>query len=167
MSVFFQRCLFLLLLVMLQHSWLDVMWPDFRAPGIIIAVVISLVYLLGFERGVGWALVATGMSLLIGEVNIFPVYAVGIAYGSGFLTRRLRIEHQTQHVFVLSLVAATAALMFVLILNVLQVGTVPFVNALGNAGITAVLFPLVFGSIRWRESQIERSLMLEFRSVRT
>lgn len=167
MSIFFQRFFMLLLAVVLQHSFLDILWPNLETPSILIAVIISYVFLLGFKRSIGWVLLVAWLSLLIGEVSVFPVFAVGIAYGASFLSRRLRIEHRVQNVFALSLVAAFSASIYMLSLTFLQgTGLSPWL-VLGNALVALAVFPIIFGVFRWHEEQIETSLMSEFRGVRS
>lgn len=167
MSVFFQRVGLLLFAVILQRSFLDILWPSLEVPALVISVIISLIFLLGFERGLGWALLTLLLFALLGEVGMFPVFAVGVAYGTSFLSRRLVIEHRFQSSLILSIVAAGAAVLYGVLSALVYHGTVGVGSIVGSALETLLVFPLVLIVLRLSEEYIRTSQMSEFRGLRT
>lgn len=166
MSVFFQRFILLLFLVVLQYSFFDILWPGNKAPSVVVATVIAIIFLHGFERGMSWVLLVIGVSFIIGGVNIIPVLLVGIAYGTSFLSRRMRIEHRVQNMFVLSFVSGVSTLVLTAALQLPWLTPIVFTQMLGNAMLTGLVFPFIYSVIRWSEEQIETRQRSEFRSVR-
>ncbi|MFZ1655064.1 MAG: hypothetical protein WBO92_02905 [Candidatus Moraniibacteriota bacterium] len=167
MSVFVQRLLLLLLLVVLQHSFLDILWPSLGAPVLLIAASIAIVFLTGFAQGIGWVVLMVGLSFLLEEMSFFPVFAVGIAYGASFLSRRLRLEDRIQNIVVLSLVAAFSALLYRVLLYFFEAVDWTLSLMIWDAALAFLVFPIVFGIIRRHEEYIKTSLMSEFRGLRS
>lgn len=167
MNVFFQRFISLLLAVVLQRSFLDVLWPGLSAPAIILSVTITLIFLLGFEQGIGWVVLLLLLHMLLGVSGIFPVYAVAVAYGTSFIVRRLRIEHRIQSSLILALATGLSAGTFLVLLSVTQDIRLSASLLAANILEGFLVFPLVFGALRFREERIRSSLMSEFRGMRT
>ncbi len=170
MSIILQQTLLLLVIVILQRSFLDVLWPGLDAPSLIIATIIALVFILGFSRALGWVIMLVFFYELLGNGSIeaiFPVAAVGIAYAASFLSRRLLIERHVESSLALGLVSASAALAYLLSLVLLQDSTLVPIVALGNMFLASLLFPIVFTVLRIREERIRFGLMSEFRGMRT
>ncbi len=167
MSIFFQRFFLLLLAAIIQRSFLDILWPTHEAPVLIIAVIISLVFLFGFARGLGWVLLTIFLYTLLGDTETFPVFAVGIAYGTSFLSRRLVIERWGESSFGLSLVAAVSVILYLFFLTVGRGIEITTLMVIANMVAALIVFPLVFSIMRVREKQIQESLRSEFRGLRT
>ncbi len=170
MSIVLQQTLLLLSLVIFQRSFLDILWPRFDAPSLIIATIIALVFILGFIRSLNWVLLLIFFYGLLGSGDmqgLFPIMAVGIAYSASFLSRRLLIERHMESSLALGLVSASMVLAYTLLLSVWQDSIVSFSTVLGNMLLALFLFPLVFTVLRIREERIRFSLMSEFRGMRT
>lgn len=167
MSVFFKRFFLLLVAVILQRSFLDILWPTLEAPAMIIATVISLTFLFGFIRGLGWVLLVLLLHFLLGEAGMFPVFAIGIAYGTSFLSRRLLIERRTESSLALALVAAVSAILYLLLLSFWHAADISVVLVLANALEAALLFPLVFVIMHFHEMRIQENIRSEFRDLRS
>ncbi len=167
MSVLAQRMLLLLLLVVLQYSFFDILWLSLGAPVLLIAASITLVFLAGFAQGIGWVVFMAGLSFLIGETRFFPVFAVSIAYGASFLSRRLRLEDHIQTIVVLALVAVASTLLYRAAL--FSFGSLEWTWSpmVWDAVRAFLVFPIVFSLLRWHEEYIKANLMSEFRSLRS
>lgn len=170
MSIVLQQILILLFIVILQRSLLDILWPGFDAPSLIIAATIALVFVLGFARSLRWVLLLIFFYVLLGNDGVqglFPVIAVGIAYATSFLSRRLLIERHIESSLVLGLVSAFMALGYAVLFALWRDMTFSISAAAGNMLLAFSLFPLVFTVLRIREERIRFSLMSEFRGMRT
>ena len=167
MSTFIQRIMLLLFAVILQRSFFDILWPSLIAPALIISVVVSLVFLLGFKQGLPWVFLTLFLYTLLGEVGIFPVFAVGVAYGTSFLSRRLLIEHRFQSSLALSIVTAASAIVYVLGSIVLSGSSTTVGQVIGSIFEALLIFPIVLIVIRFSEEYIQSTQMAEFRGLRT
>lgn len=170
MSIVLQQILLLLLIVIIQRSFFDVLWPNFDAPSLIIAATITLVFVQGFARSLRWVLLLIFFHALLGNdgmQGLFPVIAVGIAYATSFLSRRLLIERHVESGLALGLFSAFAAFGYALLFALWQSSSVSVSAIVGNALLAFFLLPLVLTVLRIREERIRFSLMSEFRGIRT
>jgi hypothetical protein len=170
MSIVFQQILLLLLIAILQRSFFDVLWPGFDAPSLIIATTIALVFVQGFARSLRWVLLLVFLHALLGNSGLqglFPVTAVGIAYATSFLSRRLLIERHMESGLALGLFSALMALGYSLFFALWQQAIISVAAIVGNALLAFLLLPLVLTVLRIREERIRFSLMSEFRGMRT
>lgn len=170
MSTVFQQIFLLLFIVILQRSFFDILWPGFDAPSLIIATISALVFVLGFAHSLRWVLLLIFFYVLLGNDGIrvlFPIIAVGIAYATSFLSRRLLIEHHLESSLVLGLVSGSMALGYSLFSALWQDATISVPATLGNTLLALFLFPVVFTVLRIREERTRFSLMSEFRGMRT
>ncbi len=96
MKVFFFRIGLLLLFVLLQLSFFDILFPWFRAPLFLLHAIVAWTLLRGFPNVLLMTVPLTVLfeSASLGEVTWFSLYAVLFAYGTSFLSRRLLIDHQ-------------------------------------------------------------------------
>ena len=167
MNVFLQRSVPLLIFIVLQRSFLDVLWPSLEAPSLLIATIISLVFLLGFKQSLGWVLFTVLLFMLLGTVGYFAIFAVVVAYGTSFLSRRLLIERRLQSILALSVVSAGSAVAYLFISFFWYRGGLVIWQITGNALEALLIFPIVFGILRFSEEHIRASLMSEFRGLRS
>lgn len=112
-DVFF-RIAFLLLLVFLQLSFFNILFPWFRAPLFLLGVVISFVLIRNFPSALFMTLPLTLLfdTVSLGRVSWFSLYAVFFAYVTSFLLRRLLLEHKGVGLVLYGLVAFGAALLY-------------------------------------------------------
>ncbi len=96
MKSFLFRSIFLLILVLLQLSFFDVLFPWFRAPLFLLGAVVVFTLVRGFPNALFMTVPLTLLfeSASLGAVTWFSLYAVFFSYGTSFLSRRLLIEHQ-------------------------------------------------------------------------
>lgn len=96
MKTFFFRTGFLILLVLLQLSFFDILLPWFRAPLFLLGAVVALTLVRGFPKSLAMTVPLTLLfeSASLGAVTWFSLYAVLFSYGTSFLSRRLLIEHR-------------------------------------------------------------------------
>jgi hypothetical protein len=170
MSIILQQILLLLVIVILQRSFLDILWPGLDAPSLIIATIVALVFILGFSRALGWVIALVFFYELLGSGTVqavFPVAAVAIAYAASFLSRRLLIERHAESSLALGLVSASAVLAHLLSLVLFRDSTLVPIVVIGNMLLASFLFPIVFTVLRIREERIRFGLMSEFRGMRT
>lgn len=170
MSIVLQQILLLLFVVILQRSFLDVLWSGFDAPSLIIVTTITLVFVQGFARSLRWVLLLIFFYALLGNDGIqglFPVIAVGIAYATSFLSRRLLIERHVESSLALGLFSALTASGYALLFAIWQQASISVSAIVGNALLAFFLLPLVLTVLRIREERIRFSLMSEFRGIRT
>lgn len=167
MNSFLQRTILLLFFVILQRSFSDILWSDLEAPSLMIAATVALVFLLGFQQALGWVLLMIFLFMLLGTTSFFALFAIGVAYGTSFLSRRLLIEHRFQSILVLSAISAAAAASYLLLDALWHPSGIAFGKVAGNMLEAFLLFPLVFSLLRFSEEHIRTSLMSEFRGLRT
>ncbi len=170
MSIVLQHILFLLLIVIMQRSFFDILWPGFDAPALIIATTITLVFVQGFAQSLRWVLVLVFFYVLLGNGDtqgLLPIVTVGIAYATSFLSRRLLIERHMESSLALGLVSAFMALGYSLLLSLWQDTALVLSGIIGNMVLSALLFPCIFTVLRIWEERIRFSLMSEFRGMRT
>lgn len=168
MSIFLQRTALFLVAAVLQHSFLDILWPSFPAPALMISLVVTLVFLQGFERGGLWALFALLLFMVLGTVDSrFVLFAVAIAYGTSFLSRRLVIERSLQTSFVLAVASAGCTLMYSVVVFLIDQNTWSSLTVFFNMLETVLVFPFVFLVFRKWEQYATESFMSAFRGMRT
>lgn len=92
----FLRMSFLLLCIFLQLSFFDILFPWFRAPLFLLGVVVVFTLVRGFPSALFMTVPLTLLYdvITLGSITWFSVYAVIFSYGTGFLSRRLLIEHR-------------------------------------------------------------------------
>ncbi|MBP9727940.1 MAG: hypothetical protein KBD27_01035 [Candidatus Moranbacteria bacterium] len=114
MKAFLFRTIFLLLLVLLQLSFFDILFPWFRAPLFLLGAVVVLTLVRGFPRSLWMTvpLILIFESASIGAVTWLSIYAVFFSYGTSFLSRRLLIEHQGLGLGLYALVSYGGALLY-------------------------------------------------------
>lgn len=170
MSIVLQQILLLLTIVIFQRSFFDILWPGFDAPSLIIATTIALVFIMGFARSLRWVLLLAFFYALLGNggmQGLFPVVAVGTAYATSFLSRRLLIERRMESSLALGLVSALTALGYSLFIALWKDAIILVSAVVGNMLLAFLLFLVVFIVLRIREERIRFSLMSEFRGMRT
>ena len=168
MTLFVQRLALFLLLAVFQYSFLDVLWPSFSAPAAMISLTVSLVFLSGFEHGGLWALFATALFLLLSQDDYtFALFTVLVAYGTGFLSRRLVIERPVQTSFVLASASAGFAAGYIVISALISRQSFDTGALFGNILQTMLVFPVMFLILKTWEKFAKESAMSEFRGMRT
>lgn len=108
------RIIFLFLLVLLQLSFFDILFPWFRAPLFLLGAVVAFTLIRGFPRSLWMTvpLVLLFESASVGAVTWLSLYAVFFSYGTSFLSRRLLIEHQGFGLGLYALVSYGGALLY-------------------------------------------------------
>ncbi len=168
MSIFVQRSALFLVLAVFQYSFLDILWPSFPAPAAMIALIVSQVFLNGFEKGGLWSLFAVGLFLLLGQSDhIFVLFGVLIAYGTGFLSRRLVIERPVQTSFLLACTSAGFAATYIIVIVLFFQHPLVVWSLFGNILQTLFVFPVIFFILTTWERYVRESAMSEFRGLRT
>lgn len=96
MKVFFLRVSLMLIFVILQLSFFDILFPWPQAPVLLLVAVVVWTLVLGFPRSLYLTVPLTLFldSASYGAVSWVSLYAVLLAYGTSFLSRRLLIEHR-------------------------------------------------------------------------
>ncbi|OGI22509.1 MAG: hypothetical protein A2808_03350 [Candidatus Moranbacteria bacterium RIFCSPHIGHO2_01_FULL_55_24] len=96
MKIFLLKLLFLSALLILQCSFLNVLFPFAGAPLVIISAVVAWVLVLGFQRALFMTLPLTILYdlFLSGEIRPFSLWMIAVAYGTSFASRRLLVDHR-------------------------------------------------------------------------
>ncbi len=96
------------LLLVLQVSFLDVLFPSFLVPTVIFASLVIWTLSLGFRQALWYILPLLLLSELLtaGEIRLLSVYGILLSYGVSFLSRRMLIEN-----FLLSAIFYTVIIM--------------------------------------------------------
>lgn len=111
MKIFFLRLFFLLLLVSLQFSLLDILFPYFATPLLLMTSIVAWVLLIGFSRAL-WMIIPLVIvfdTVTHGVPGTFSLYAVLIAYTTSFFSRRLLVEHSGMGMFLYGLYSGLGA----------------------------------------------------------
>lgn len=168
MNIHFQRFVLFLVFAVLQRSFFDVISPSIAAPVVIISLVVSLIFLEGFERGSLAALFLVGIYFLLGQSDLVLLLSlVFVAYSTGFLSRRLVIERPVQTSFVLALATAGFAITFELFAAYLGRESLILRQFVVMVVQVILIFPPVFFVMKGWEKYIRESAMSEFRGMRT
>ncbi len=114
MKLFFFRMAIVLLLVFLQLSFFDILFPWFHVPILILVAVVAWTLVSGFPHALFMTVPLTILfdAVLQGAVGAFSLYAILLAYGTSFLSRRLLIEHRGLSLGLYGLFAAFSAVAY-------------------------------------------------------
>ncbi len=114
MKIFFLRLFVLLLLVFLQISFFDILFPWFRAPIFLLGAIVAFTLVRGFPNALFMTLPLTLLfdAASAGAVTWFSLYATVFVYGTSFLSRRLLIEHRGLGLGLYGLVAYGGVLLY-------------------------------------------------------
>lgn len=114
MKIFFSRIAFLLLLVFLQISFFNILFPWFRAPLFLLGAVVAFALVRSFPAALFMTVPLTLFfdAISIGTVSWFSLYAAFFAYVTSFLLRRLLLEHHGTGLVLYALVAFGGALFY-------------------------------------------------------
>lgn len=114
MKVFLYRILFLFLLVFLQLSFFDILFPWFRAPLFLLGAVVVFTLVRGFPQVLFMTVPLTLLfdTAALGSVSWFSLYAVLFSYGISFLSRRLLVEHRGLGLLLYGLVSYGGLLLY-------------------------------------------------------
>lgn len=114
MKVFFLRITFIPLLVFLQLSFFNILFPWFGAPMFLLTIVVAWTLVLGFPRSLFMTLPLTLLFDIIsyGKVSEFSLYAVLLAYGTSFLFKRLHLERRGLGLSLYALYAGSGVLIY-------------------------------------------------------
>ncbi len=178
MKIFFLRIFLLLLLVFLQFSFFNILFPWFRAPLFLLGVVVIFSLVRGFPSTLFMTVPLTLLfdALTVGEISWLTPYAVFFAYVTSFLLRRLLLEHRGVGLVLYALLAYGAALLyqalfpFVVSWKMVSVSTLltlPSTDSLLFALVLFVpLFVVTYFCIGRFESYLELLNQKQFRNVR-
>lgn len=175
MKTFLIRLGVMLLIVFLQLSFLDVLFPSFPVPILILAAVIAWTLLVGFPEALKFTVPLTLLfdTVAYAEVSFVSVYAVFLAYGTIFLSKRLMIEHRGMSLGLYALFAAGGVLLYQLsalflheesplriLLNLEQVHISPVLSlpvVLSSSGSSILVFMVIYYALK-RFERFESSL---------
>lgn len=112
MKVFFLRFGSIMLILLLQFSFLDIVFPQLQAPLLLLVSIVAWTLVRGFPESL---LMTVPLGLLFdsvsfGMVGSFSLYAVILSYATSFLSRRLLIEHRGLSLTLYALFASAGAL---------------------------------------------------------
>jgi rod shape-determining protein MreC len=112
MKVFFLRLSVILTIIFFQLSFLDIIFPWFHIPLLLLSSVVAWTLVFGFPQSLRMTLPLTLLfdCISLGAVSSFSLYAVFLAYATSFLSRRLLIEHRGASLILYALFAAGSAL---------------------------------------------------------
>ncbi len=139
MKIFYFRVIIIALLVFLQLSFFNIIFPWFQMPLLLLCAVVAWTLAVGFPRSL-WMTVPLMLffdSVAYGTVSTFSLYAVLLAYGTSFLSRRLLIEHRGLGLGLYGLFAAFGVALY-------QCLSLFFLR--GNAYVPGALLAYVFSS---------------------
>jgi len=114
MNVFFYRIILILFFALLQISFFDILFPWFRAPVYLVLVVVVVTLTRGFPQALFFTVPLTLLvdAVTLGIPSWFSLYAVFLAYGTSFLSRRLLLTHQGFGLLLYALVAFGSVLFY-------------------------------------------------------
>lgn len=116
------------LLVFFQVSFLDILFPWFHVPLLIVASIVSWTLLVGFPASL-WITVPLCLLfdlIIFGSVSGLSLYGVALAYATSFVSRRLMADRQGAGAGVYALFAAGAAVAYQLLSFFYVSVTAPF-----------------------------------------
>lgn len=148
MRTFFLRLGAMLLIIFLQLSFLDILFPSFTVPILILTAVVAWTLLLGFPEALT---VTVPLTLLFdtvanAEVSFVSVYVVFLSYGTIFLSKRLMIEHHGMSLLLYALFAGGGVLLYQLSALFLSDGS-PVKLFIDQSHLSPILsLPIAFSS---------------------
>ena len=95
MKIVLYHILLFTFLLTTQISFLDVLFPDFLVPLLILSAAVVWTVSLGFRQALGYLvpLLISYELLASGDIRLLSIYVVLLAYGTSFLSRRMLIEN--------------------------------------------------------------------------
>ncbi len=124
MKAFFLRISLLLVFVLLQLSFFDILFPWFHAPLFLLGGVVVFTLIRGFPSSLFMTLPLTLFfdAASLGVVTWFSLYAVIFSYGTSFLSRRLLIEHRGLGLCLYALVSYGGVIFYQILLSFITRG---------------------------------------------
>ena len=177
MKIFFFRLTFLLLLVFLQFSFFNILFPWFRAPLFLLGAVVIFSLVRGFPGVLFMTIPLTILfdAITVGTLSWFTPYAVFFAYVTSFLLRRLLLEHQGLGLGLYALLAFGAALFYQSLMPFVATltmtpATLLMLPSTENLVFSLILFVPIFVSLYFFtkrfETYLETLSQKQFRNVR-
>jgi hypothetical protein len=145
MKIAFYYIFLYIFLLSLQISFLDVLFPNFLVPIVILVAGVIWTIRLGFKQAL-WRLVPLLIFyelLVSGELRLFVIYGVILAYATSFLSRRMLIEESVLAVVFYSFCIIVGALVFQVgtqLLLQMPVTGISWQSFIIQYGVTVVLF---------------------------
>lgn len=114
MKIFLYRITFLLLLVVLQTSFFNILFPWFQAPLFLLGSIVIFTLIRSFPGALFMTVPLTVLFDIAsaGIVTTFSLYAVIFSYGTSFLSRRLLIEHRGIGLLLYAFVSYSGVLLY-------------------------------------------------------
>lgn len=180
MKILFYRIAFLFLLVFLQISFFNILFPWFRAPLFLLGAVVAFALVRSFPAALFMTVPLTLFfdAASIGAISWFSLYAVFFAYLTSFLLRRLLLEHHGLGLVLYALVAFGAALVYQVLFSLVVYRLVaPDTAAIFRSAPSAEVlvfslviflpvFLLTYVSVRRFEHYLDFLNQKQFRNVR-
>lgn len=180
MKIFFLRVCSLLLILFLQISFFDILFPWFKAPLFLLGAMVALTLVRGFPQAL---FVTLPLAILfdvasLGAVGWFSLYATLFTYGTSFLSRRLLIEHQGFGLLLYALVAYGGALLYQGIFSLVMYeyltpntpfswALMPSVEGLLFALVLMIpLFILTYFGVKYVEERLRLMSERQFQNIR-
>lgn len=141
MKIFLLRVGLLLVLVFFQLSFLNIIFPWFHVPLLLVVSVVAWTLIMGFPEALKLTLPLCLLYDIVsfGMISGFTLFAVVLAYATSFLSRRVVLDHYGVSIGLYAFFAAASALMYQLIAFVFLNGDVFFRTT--NSALSIAAFP--------------------------
>lgn len=179
MKIFCLRAFLILVFVLFQLSFFDILFPWFRAPLFLLGVVVAWTLVRGFPSALYMTVPLTVLfdSVTMGAVTWFSVFAVIFAYGTSFLSRRLLLEHQGLGVGLYALSTYGGVLLYqaivlwfladALIAPAMWFAMMPTVQSLIISFLCSIpMFAVTYMGVKRFEAYLDRLRQKQFLNVR-
>lgn len=167
-KVFWWRLGLLVLIAVLQVSFVSMLFPNLSVPVLVIGTVMSLVLTRGFRESVGGWLSLLFISDLLRSGGLTLLVPIGIilAYAVSFVSRRFLFEHRGYGTFFLALLASGGGILYSLTTTLWNGGEIDGVRMMFDGLWTGLFFFPTYALIQAFEAKCEIVIRSEFRGVR-
>lgn len=169
LKLFWWRVSFLGLVILIQFSFVNVLFPQSAVPGMLLSVVASLVLVRGFRTSVvEWGLLLVFYDVLrAGEVTAIVLVGITLAYLVSFVSRRFIFEHTGMGLFLLGLLVASVSVLGMSLLSIMGATMLAgWFYQLVDFGMILLVFSPIFLLVQWFEGRVQEAQRSQFRGLR-
>lgn len=168
-KLFWWKIGFLGLVIFIQFSFLNTLFPKSAVPGFLFSVLAALALVRGFRTSaLEWlALLVFYDILRAGASTGYILVGIVLAYLVSFVSRRFVFEHSGIGLFLIGLLVASVSVIGVLFVLMIQAVGIPgWSSFLVDFGIMVLTFSPIFLLVQWFEGQVQDAKRAQFRGLR-
>lgn len=162
MRFFLWHLSLILVWIIFDVSFLQILLPNLQVPITLLALIVSLGLVITIDRAIGMALMAAFLFDLVraGMLTPFFLLALPLVFLTRFMAERFISDSQSR-------LRPQVLIYFAILIGVTGLSLAPQSAWWSDILVGIILFPAVYFSVAWLEARLVSSSMLEFRGLRT